>query len=154
MMNNKELVLSVHYNMGREDAQTLRDKAVAGEVTDTEIIDSEHAVPDWNPKGDYSVDKVPLETPVRHGGQVYALIQNHNAANYANVEPGTEGGAPFWRIKHTTNPKKAKPWIKPTATSPYKVGECMLWTDGVVKRALRDTTFSPDEYAADWEDAA
>lgn len=29
----------------------------------------------------------------------------------------------------------------------------MIWTDGVIKKALRDTNFSPDEYPADWEDA-
>lgn len=34
----------------------------------------------------------------------------------------------------------------------YKVGEYMIWTDGTVKRCLRDTNFSPEEYAADWED--
>ena len=137
--------------MGKADARTLREKAVAGEVSDTEIIASEQAVPDYNPKGDYTADKVPLETPVRHGRQVYALIQHHNAANHTGIEPGTDGGAPFWRVKHTTDPKKAKPWVKPTSTNPYKVGECMLWTDGTVRRALRDTTYSPDEYAPDWE---
>lgn len=35
----------------------------------------------------------------------------------------------------------------------YKVGEYMIWTDGTVKKCLRDTNFSPDEYPADWEDA-
>jgi hypothetical protein len=33
----------------------------------------------------------------------------------------------------------------------YLVGECMIWTDGTVKRAKRDTAYSPDEYAPDWE---
>ena len=52
----------------------------------------------------------------------------------------------------TKNPKKAKPFVKPTSTSDmYLVGECMIWTDGTVKRAVRDTIYNPDEYAADWE---
>lgn len=29
----------------------------------------------------------------------------------------------------------------------------MIWTDGTVKKCLRDTNFSPEEYPADWEDA-
>lgn len=29
----------------------------------------------------------------------------------------------------------------------------MIWTDGTVKKCLRDTNYSPDEYPADWEDA-
>ena len=28
----------------------------------------------------------------------------------------------------------------------------MIGTDGTVKRCMRDTNFSPEEYAADWED--
>ena len=150
-MTSKDIVLSTHRNMGKTDAKKLRDKAVAKEITDTEIIDNEYAVPDYNPKADYT--KAPIDSPVAHKGQVYGLIQPHNAANYTDIEPGTEGGATFWRIKHTTNPANAKPWVQPTATSPYKKGECMIWTDGIVKRALRDTTYSPDEYAPDWEDA-
>ena len=35
----------------------------------------------------------------------------------------------------------------------YKAGEYMIWTDGTVKKCLRDTNFSPDEYPADREDA-
>lgn len=29
----------------------------------------------------------------------------------------------------------------------------MIWTDRTVKKCLRDTNFSPEEYPADWEDA-
>lgn len=48
----------------------------------------------------------------------------------------------------------ALPWEAPTgAHDMYKAGEYMIWTGGVIKKALRDTNFSPDEYPADWEDA-
>lgn len=141
--------MSVHYNMGRADGMALREKAVAKEITDTEIIDNEQAVPKYDPKKDYT--NTPIDSPFKYGDQVYGLIQPHNASYYMNIEPGTEGGAPFWRIKHTTNPKKAKPWVQPTTTSPYKKGECMIWTDGTTRIAQRDTTYSPDEYEYDWE---
>lgn len=31
------------------------------------------------------------------------------------------------------------------------IGEYMVWTDGTIKKCLRDTVYSPEEYAADWE---
>lgn len=149
-MTSKEIVINAHFNMGKADATTLRDKAVAGELTDTEIIDSEQSVPDWSENKDYTNTKV--GSPVAHDGQIYGLIQPHNAAHYPGTTPATLPA--LWRVKHTTNPAKAKPWVQPTSTSDmYLTGECMIWTDGITKRALRDTTYSPDEYALDWEDA-
>lgn len=147
-MTSKEIVINTHRNMGRADALALREKAVAGSLTDTQIIDSEEAVPAWSEKRDYT--NAAAGTPVTHDGQVYGLLQPHNAAHYPSTTPATLPA--LWRVKHTTNPAKAKPWVQPTSTSDmYLVGECMIWTDGAVMRATRDTTYSPDEYAADWE---
>lgn len=134
--------------MGKTDAQTLRNKAAAGEVTDTEIIDNEQAVSDWSEKKDYS--KAAVGTPVSHDGQVYGLIQPHNAAHYPNTTPATLPA--LWRVKHTKNPAKAKPYVKPTSTSDmYLAGECMIWKDGSIRRAKRDTVYDPEEYETDWE---
>lgn len=147
-MTSKDIVLKIHRDMGRTDALALREKAIAGTITDTEIIDHEEAVPNWNEKKDYT--DAAVGTPVAHDGQIYALIQPHNAAYYQGSTPATL--AALWRVKHTKNPKKAKPFVQPTSTSDmYLVGECMIWTDGNVMRAVRDTNFRPDEYAADWE---
>lgn len=148
-MTNKNLVLTTLRDAGRTDALTLRAEAVEGRVTDTEIIDREEAVPNWSNSRDYT--GAAIGTPVTYEGQVYGLLQPHNAANYPDTNPAML--AALWRVKHTTNPAKAKPWVKPTSTSDmYLVGECMVWTDGTVMRALRDTIYSPDEYAGDWED--
>lgn len=146
-MTNKEIVLKVHRDMGRADALALREKAIAGTITDTEIIDREEAVPNWGAKRDYS--NASIGTPVSYDGQVFALWQPHNAAHYPDTNPITLSA--LWRVKHTTNPAKAKPFVKPTSTSDmYLKGECILWTDGTVKTAQRDTIYSPDEYSADW----
>ena len=61
----------------------------------------------------------------------------------------------LWAAWHSRKKEYALPWEKPeTGTSGiYHVGEYMIWTDGTVKRCLRDTNFSPEEYPADWEDA-
>ena len=147
-MTSKEIVLNAHRNMGKADALSLREKAVAGSVTDTYIIDFEQAVPKWSNEKDYS--NTSIGTPVQYAGQVYGLIQPHNASHYPDTTPSILTS--LWRVKHTTNPAKAKPFVKPTSTSDmYLTGECMLWTDGTVKTAKRDTIYSPDEYADDWE---
>ena len=150
-MTNREIVINAHKNMGKADALALRQKCVAGEITDTEVINQEQAIPAWSADKDYT--KSAVGTPVIHEGQVYGLIQPHNAAHYPGTNPATLQA--LWRVKHTTDPAKAKPWVKPTSTSDmYLVGECMVWTDGTVKRATRDTIYSPDEYSADWEEVA
>lgn len=147
-MNDREIVLTAHYNMGKTNAQILRNKAAAGEVTDTEIINNEHAIPEWSAEKDYS--NAAVGTPVAHDGQIYGLIQPHNAAHYPTATPATL--AALWRVKHTKNPAKAKPFVKPTSTSDmYLVGECMIWEDGKTYRAKRDTVYNPEEYAGDWE---
>lgn len=60
----------------------------------------------------------------------------------------------LWKPWHSKKKEYALPWEAPTgAHDMYKAGEYMIWTDGVIKKALRDTNFSPEEYPADWEDA-
>ena len=146
-MNNKDLVINALRGAGRADALTLRADAVEGRATDTDIIDREEAVPAWRNDRDYTT--APIGTPVAYGGQVYGLLQPHNAAYYPDTTPAML--AALWRVKHTTNPDKAKPWVKPTSTSDmYRAGECALW-EGQTVRAKRDTPYSPSEYAGDWE---
>lgn len=60
----------------------------------------------------------------------------------------------LWKPWHSRKKEYALPWEQPTgAHDMYKSGEYMIWTGGTVKKCLRDTNFSPDEYPADWEDA-
>lgn len=131
--------------MAKDQALFLRVKSP--EMTGTEIIEEEDFVPDWSNEKDYT--NVIVGAPVRHEGQVYTLLQPHNASYYTGT-PATL--AALWRVKHTTDPLKAKPWVKPTNTSDmYLVNECMIYTDGKTYRCQRDTTYSPEEYAPDWE---
>lgn len=60
----------------------------------------------------------------------------------------------LWKPWHSRKPEYALPWEAPTgAHDMYKAGEYMSWTDGTVKKCLRDTNYSPDEYPDAWEDA-
>ena len=122
-------------------------RARSPEMDGTEIIAEEEYIPNWNAEKDYT--NVVVGAPVQFEGQVYTLLQPHNASHYTG-NPATL--AALWRVKHTTDPAKAKPWVKPTSTSDmYLENECMIWTDGLVYRCLRDTIYSPEEYAPDWE---
>ena len=142
-------VLNEVKKMAALAAKDLRDRAPG--MTGTEIIAEEDYIPFWNENKDYS--NVAIGSPVKDEGQVYALLQPHNASYYPGARP--KDLAALWRVKHTTDPAKAKPWVKPTSTSDmYLKDECMIWTDDTVKRCVLDagTIYSPDEYAPAWED--
>ena len=60
----------------------------------------------------------------------------------------------LWKPWHSRKKEYALPWEAPTgAHDMYHAGEYMIWAGGTVKKCLRDTNFSPDEYPGDWEDA-
>ena len=90
------------------------------------------------------------------GGQTWECHQAHDCATHPDIVPGSTAWPTFWRPLHGKSAETARPWVKPQygTTDIYHEGECMIWTDGRILRAVRDTNFSPDEYAADWEDVA
>jgi hypothetical protein len=119
--------------LGRYNALKLR--AEAKDLTGTEIIDRENSVPMFNAEKDYS--EWPLNAPVSDNGQVWLLLQQHNAANYPTLRPETNRAC--WGLAHTKNPEKAKAWVDAYGTSGmYMTGECYMDEDGVVYRALQD----------------
>ena len=121
-------------SLGRADALKLREEAHS--LSGTQIIDREHSAPAFDPQKDYSA--WPAGAPVTDEGQVWLLIQPHNAAHYAG-RPSTLRA--LWGLAHTTDPKKAKPWVDAHGTSGiYMAGECYRDADGVVWRCLQDNT--------------
>lgn len=150
-MDNKDFVLSVFRENGRRDALDLRKRAEAdgGNALDgTAIIAEETKIPVWNEKKDYSSWGV--GAPVSFKGNVFGLLQPHNAAHYPASTP--ENTPALWGVKHTKDPAKAKPYLAPLGTSGmYMKDECCLF-DGVVYRCKRDNVvYSPAEYADYWE---
>lgn len=132
MMDSKTLVLEVLRSLGQREATELRQ--AAGSMTGTEIIAAERAVPAWSHEKDYS--DCPVGAPAADEGQVWLLIQPHNAANYQG-RPSTLRA--LWGLAHTTDPARAKPWVDPQGTSGmYMAGECYLAADGTVYRSLQD----------------
>lgn len=150
MILNRQTILEKMREAGRIDALELRAEAAAGTVTDTDIIDREAAVPDWRPDTDYT--NAPIGSPVQDAGQVYGLLQPHNASYYPDQRPADLRA--LWGLKHTTNPQRAKPYVAPLGTSGmYMAGECCLFGDdnAVYRSKVDNNVYSPAEYAQNWE---
>lgn len=139
-------MIDVFRSLGRADAKSLRNEAAS--LTGTQIIDREVSIPMWRPDGDYT--GWPAGAPVQDMGQVWILLQPHNAAHYAQRPAELRA---LWGLAHTTNPKRAKPWVDPFGTSGmYMTGECYRDDEGTVWRSLADNTVhSAAAYPAAWE---
>lgn len=121
-------------SLGRADALALRERAA--DMTGTEIIAAEHCIPAFDPAKDYSA--WPAGSPVADGGQVWTLLQPHNAADYTG-SPATLRA--LWSLCHTMDPNRAKPWADPFGASGiYRMGECYRDDAGVVWRCKQDNT--------------
>lgn len=141
-------LIEIMRSLGRRDALTLR--ANAQNMTETEIIASEYCVPPWNAEKDYS--SWPTGAPVTDEGQVWILLQPHNAS-YFEGRPSSLRS--LWGLAHTTDPKKAKPWVDPLGTSGlYKIGECYIDDSGKIFRCLSDTSYDAASFPGAWEEVS
>lgn len=135
--------------LGLMEARALQTEAAAKTVTETEIIARESSAPRFDPNKDYT--NWPINSPVRDEGQVWLLLIPHNAAHYTGRPSANRA---MWGLAHTTDPKKAKPYVAPYGTSGlYSNGECMIWTDDLVYRCIapQPTEYTPESYPAYWE---
>lgn len=124
----KEQSLQMFRQQGAADALDLRSRAP--EMDGTGIIDEEEKIPAFDPTKDYSAWSA--GSPVTDEGQVWVLLQPHNASHYEG-RPGTLRA--LWGLCHTKNPEKAKRWVEPYGTSGmYMVDECYREEDGTVYR--------------------
>lgn len=143
----KREYLQKMYRLGAADAKELQMDAAENHITETEIIERETAAPRFDPVKDYT--GWPMRAPVRDGGQVWLLLQPHNAAHYTGRPADLRA---LWGLAHTTDPMRAKPYVAPYGVSGlYYLGECCLW-NGVVKRSTQDNNpYSPEEFPEWWE---
>lgn len=135
------------YEVGKSNALKLREEAPT--MDGTQLIDNEYAIPMWDAQKDYS--SWPVGAPVADEGQVWTLIQPHNAAHYAG-RPSTLRA--LWGLAHTKNPARAKAWVTPYGTSGmYMPDECYKDETGRVWRCLQDNmVYRADELPDAWEE--
>lgn len=119
---------------GRTNALALQGEAPT--MDGTAIIARERDVPDFDPNKDYT--GWPVGAPVADDGQVWQLIQPHNAKDYGG-RPATLRA--LWGLCHTKDPARAKPWVDPYGMSGmYMVDECYRSADGKIYRCKADNT--------------
>ena len=146
-MENKAFVLSVFRENGRLDALDLRGRANG--MDGTAIIAEDTKIPLYDGKKDYSA--WPVGAPVTFNGNVFGLLQPHNAAHYPDVNPANSPA--LWGVKHTKDPKKAKPYLAPIGTSGlWMKDECCLCDNRVWRCKEDNVAYSPLEYAPYWEE--
>lgn len=144
-MMSKERVLQRERDRGRMAALEVQAKAPG--MTGTEIIAAEDNVPAWDGKKDYSDWKAGY--PVADEGQVWMLIQPHNAAHYTG-RPSTLRA--LWGLAHTKDPAKAKPFVEPDGTSGlYAADECCTENGGTYRSLQDKNPYAPSAYPAWWE---
>lgn len=143
---NKEFVLSVFRANGRADALDLRGRAA--DMDGTAIIAEEEKIPAWDPEKDYT--QWPAGAPVTFEGNVFGLLQPHNAAHYPGATPANT--AALWSVRHTKDPNKAKPWIPSLGTSGmYMFDECCTFGGETYRSIVDNNPYSPGDYPANWE---
>ena len=134
--------------------QEIQTQAVIAKIAESEDktlgIQCMSLFPVWE-RGNYVEGDVRTDPDT---GYPYECIVAHDSITNTGDDWTIKNRA-LWAAWHSRKKEYALPWEKPeTGTSGiYHVGEYMIWTDGTVKKCLRDTNFSPDEYPADWEDA-
>lgn len=100
----------------------------------------------WKP-GTYTAGNLRV-----HEGTPYKCVQAHDSTVNPAWTPDTQPA--LWMQYHGTSPETARPWLAPTgAHDQYKAGEYMIYTDGKTYKATQDTTYSPADYPAAWEEA-
>ena len=139
-------MINKFYELGRANALKLRENAA--NMNGTEIINNERDAAYFDPQKDYS--GYSIGAPVRDDGQVWLLLQPHNASYY-NGRPATLRS--LWGLAHTTNPNKAKAWVAPYGTSGmYMKDECYKTKEGLVYRCKQDNTVhDAASYPNGWE---
>lgn len=145
-----------------EDVQTLRKNIEnlfslsAASLSTEDKITMRSLCPLWVP-GTYAVGDVYRTESDEDASlnQIWECIQAYNNDTYPDIIPTNKSTwGTFNKPYHGTTIDTALPYVAPTgAHDIYKSGEYMIWTDGKVKKCVQDTNYSPEEYAAAWEDA-
>lgn len=144
---NKNMVLEMFRENGRRDALDLRARAAG--MDGTAIIAEEQKIPAWDGTKDYS--GWTAGAPVAYNGNVFGLLQPHNAAHYPDANP--ENTPALWSVKHTKDAAKAKPWLASSGTSGlYMLDECCTYGGSVWRCVHDDNPYSPADYAQWWEE--
>lgn len=149
-MTSMKILSGAMKSLGKADALDLLSRIP--ELTDTQIIDEEEKIPQYDNAKDYTGYEANVFC-VRDEDQVWVLLQPYNAASYPDTRPS--GLRAMWGLKHTKNPKKAKPYVLPYGTSGmYMKDECYIDEDDTVWiSGIDNNAYTAAEYPESWRRA-
>lgn len=146
-MTSKERVLYRERERGKAAALDLASRASG--MSGTEIIAEQGNVPAWREDAAYTAAHVGF--PVRDGEQVYTIIQPHTPAHNPGFRP--KDLPAIYSIKHTTDPKKAKPYMAPNGTSGmYMTDDCCIHNGHVWQSGQDNNVWMPGAVGVKWYD--
>ena len=146
-MTSKDRVLQRERDRGRAAALNLAGRAA--DMTGTALIAEQGHIPAWREDGVYTADHVGF--PVQYDDQVYTILQPHTPAHNPGSYPADLPA--IYSIKHTTDPKRAKPYMAPSGTSGmYMADDCCTY-EGHAWRSEQDNNFwAPGTPGVKWTD--
>lgn len=146
MMTSKEFVLSTMKAYGKSAAQSIQDRADT--MTSKELYENITFIPSFYAAlAKMNMLKRPKNfVCVSPQGNVVKLNQPYDSDTYTD-EP--EKLTAQWGFKWSTDPRKAKPFLK-SAESPYGIDECCIWEGEVYASTMENNTYSPAEYRQGW----
>lgn len=145
-MTSKDRVLQRERERGRAAALNLAGRAP--EMTGTQLIAEQGHIPAWREDAVYEAKHVGF--PVQDGDQVYTIIQPHTPAHNPGFRPADLPA--IYSIKHTTDPKRAKPYMAPNGQSGmYMTGECCTVDETVYRSIVDNNVWRPTDYPQGWE---
>lgn len=146
MTTSKERVLQRERDRGREAALELATRAPG--MDGTALIAEQDNIPAWSENAVYTMAQIGY--PVQDNGQVYTILQPHTPAHNPGFRPVDLPA--IYSIKHTTDPKLAKPYMPPNGTSGmYMKDECAVENGGVYRCTMDNNVWSPSGYPTGWE---
>ena len=116
------------------------------DMDDDMVIQCSGLADTWQP-GNHKTGEV-----YNAGDQTWECFQSYDNAVYPGVTPENAAWRTFNRPLHGKSLETARPFVQVQgAHDMYRKGEYMIFTDNRTYMCLKDTNYSPDEYAADWE---
>lgn len=146
-MTSKDRVLQRERDRGKAAALNLAGRASG--MTGTAIIAEQGHIPEWREDAIYTADHVGF--PVQHKDQVYTILQPHTPAHNPGSYPADLPA--IYSIKHTTDPKRAKPYMAPNGVSgAYMKDDCTVDAGHVYRSTIDNNVWKPSDYPAGWDD--
>lgn len=144
-MNEDELMQKVWYHIGRMIAQDLQ--ARAPDMTPTEVIAEEEFLPMFDASRQY-LNFDPGYICKTAQGNIVKLLQSYDSTIYTQQPENLQAQ---WGFYWSTDPIKARPFLK-LSTSPYYKDSCCVYSDHIWRSKIDNNVWSPSEYPQGWED--